>query len=254
MSTNPTAAASQIQPAIPLPQRADALLKAGDGWFRVIEDTKAEPLAATVRTLDNGPPGRRKPSPPTKGERSLVPRSCERRSPWKNTRNTLRRRTGSAGSTTPPMYSLSPSQPPWPPSGGCWPGKTHASGTRGIFSTGCSGRWLLRLANTPASHAAPLTPPQPKGGEGEKGPAGSPDGSGQQYVTLDQMAAWVNRSKRTLEKLALRKGNPLPDPDIQGGGGKPNEWKWERVRGWLEKEYGRNLPVVFPTLTETDRS
>jgi len=68
-----------------------------------------------------------------------------------------------------------------------------------------------------------------------------------QHITLDQMAAMVSRSKRTLEKLIGRKKNPLPDPDIPGGGGKPNEWLWERIRPWLEGEYGRQLPETFPT-------
>jgi hypothetical protein len=67
-----------------------------------------------------------------------------------------------------------------------------------------------------------------------------------QYVTLDEMAAIVNRSKRTLEKLKDRKKDPLPPPDIEGGGGKPHEWLWSTVRPWLEKEYGRTLPAEFP--------
>src|SRR5262249_42323723 len=80
--------------------------------------------------------------------------------------------------------------------------------------------------------------------EGKKPPTDPPAGSSQ-YVTLDQMAAAVHRSKRTLEKLSGRKKSPLPDPDIQGGGGRPNEWKWERIRPWLEVEYQRPLPDRF---------
>ena len=67
-----------------------------------------------------------------------------------------------------------------------------------------------------------------------------------QYVTLDRLAAIVGRSKRTLEKLRTRKANPLPDPDIDGGGGKPNEWVWSMIRPWLEAEYKRVLPEHFP--------
>jgi hypothetical protein len=74
-----------------------------------------------------------------------------------------------------------------------------------------------------------------------------------QYVTLDNMAAIVSRSKRTLEKLIGRKTNPLPDPDIQGSGGKPNEWNWERIRPWLETEYNRKLPTIYPG-RKSDRS
>jgi hypothetical protein len=65
-----------------------------------------------------------------------------------------------------------------------------------------------------------------------------------QYVTLDQAAARVNRSKRTLEKR-LKK---MPDPDVVGTGGKPHEWLWSRLRPWLEKEFGKIIPERFPTL------
>ena len=66
------------------------------------------------------------------------------------------------------------------------------------------------------------------------------------YVTLNQIAAIVQRSKRTLEKYASRKVDQLPDPDIQGSGGKSNEWDWVKIRPWLEKEFGKKLPEVFP--------
>jgi hypothetical protein len=72
------------------------------------------------------------------------------------------------------------------------------------------------------------------------------DASPPQYVTLQQMSAIVNRSKRTLEKLKNRKTNPLAHPDAEGGGGKPDEWIWSKVRPWLETEYGRKLPEQFP--------
>ena len=62
------------------------------------------------------------------------------------------------------------------------------------------------------------------------------------------MAAIVNRSKRTLERLKTRRTNPLPDPDTPGGGGKPNEWQWAKVRTWLEQEYSKDLPAQFPGL------
>jgi hypothetical protein len=63
------------------------------------------------------------------------------------------------------------------------------------------------------------------------------------FVTLDQAAAMVQRSKRTLEK----KRN-LPAPDIRGSGGRPHEWKWNRIRPWLESEYKRSLPQTLPRL------
>lgn len=67
-----------------------------------------------------------------------------------------------------------------------------------------------------------------------------------QYVTLDQMAARANRSKKTLERW-LRK-DLLPPPDIEGGGGKPHEWIWSNVREALQEHSGKVMPERFPTL------
>jgi hypothetical protein len=66
------------------------------------------------------------------------------------------------------------------------------------------------------------------------------------YVRLSQMAAIVHRSPRTLEKYKSRRRDPLPDPDVPGGGGKADEWLWSRVRPWLEQQFGRRLPEKFP--------
>jgi hypothetical protein len=71
-----------------------------------------------------------------------------------------------------------------------------------------------------------------------------------QYVTLDSMAAIVQRSKRTLENRRDRRTNPLPSPDVEGGGGKPHEWIWTKIRPWLTSEFGKQLPVVFPSQTD----
>jgi hypothetical protein len=67
-----------------------------------------------------------------------------------------------------------------------------------------------------------------------------------QYVTLDMLAALVNRSKRTLEKLKTRSNNPFPAPPVEGGGGKPAEWDYGIARPWLVQEYGKPLPEHFP--------
>jgi hypothetical protein len=64
------------------------------------------------------------------------------------------------------------------------------------------------------------------------------------YVTLLQMAAIVNRHKRTLQRLANKSTFPLPV--VEGGRGKPSEWRWDEVRSVLEFEYGRSLPAVYP--------
>jgi len=69
-----------------------------------------------------------------------------------------------------------------------------------------------------------------------------------QYVTLDQMAALVNRSKKVLEKRLNLANSTMPRPDVEGGGGKPHEWKWSEIRPWLEKEFGKILPENYPSL------
>jgi hypothetical protein len=46
----------------------------------------------------------------------------------------------------------------------------------------------------------------------------------EEYVTLDQAAAFVSRAKRTMEKLF--RSSSMPPPDVKGGGGRPHEWKW----------------------------
>jgi hypothetical protein len=55
----------------------------------------------------------------------------------------------------------------------------------------------------------------------------------------------INRNKRTLERRM--KANPLV-PDVRGGGGRPNEWLWTRIRSWLTQEFGKRLPDHFPRL------
>jgi hypothetical protein len=62
------------------------------------------------------------------------------------------------------------------------------------------------------------------------------------FVTLQQAAAIVSRSKRTLEKHKAE----MPVPRISDGGGKPDEWAWSELRPWLEKYSGRTLPSRFP--------
>lgn len=64
------------------------------------------------------------------------------------------------------------------------------------------------------------------------------------YVTKLQMSAIVNRSERTIRRLY--DAGTLPAPAVQGGEGKPSEWRWDDVRPILEKEYKRELPPIFP--------
>jgi hypothetical protein len=69
------------------------------------------------------------------------------------------------------------------------------------------------------------------------------------HVTLNQMAAVVGRSKRTLEKYKTqpprRAAGPMPGPEVEGGGGRADEWKWSAIRPWLEQVFGRRLPDRF---------
>jgi hypothetical protein len=67
-----------------------------------------------------------------------------------------------------------------------------------------------------------------------------------QYVTLDKMAALVNRSKKTLERYKSR--GELPSPDVEGGGGRADEWIWRRIRPWLQQKFKRQLPERYPSL------
>lgn len=64
-------------------------------------------------------------------------------------------------------------------------------------------------------------------------------------VTLDQAAARVHRSKRTLERYKTAGG--LPDPAIEGGGGRPDLWDWFVIRPWLMKTFNMNLPERIST-------
>jgi hypothetical protein len=63
-------------------------------------------------------------------------------------------------------------------------------------------------------------------------------GQGPDYIDLDQAAALVNRSKRTLE----RRLSQMPPPAVQGTGGKKSEWLYCDLRPWLEKEFEKKLP------------
>jgi hypothetical protein len=69
----------------------------------------------------------------------------------------------------------------------------------------------------------------------------------EQYVTLDQAAALINRCKKTLERRMNKKGSGAPPPDVEGGGGKAHEWRWSVLCPWLEVTFGKKLPERFPS-------
>lgn len=58
-------------------------------------------------------------------------------------------------------------------------------------------------------------------------------------VTLNQVAAWVNRTPHALRHYRKQ---GMPKPFIHGTKGKPNEYLWSEMRSWLEKVFGRRLP------------
>jgi hypothetical protein len=61
-------------------------------------------------------------------------------------------------------------------------------------------------------------------------------------ITLDQAAAVVHRSKRTLQRYLTK----MPDPRVPGGGGRPSLWAWSELRLWLQKTFLIDLPEEFP--------
>jgi hypothetical protein len=74
----------------------------------------------------------------------------------------------------------------------------------------------------------------------------SPETSREQpdLVTLDQAAAFVHRSKRTLERY--KTNGKLPAPSVEGGGGRPNLWEWSVIRLWLTETFNIPLSERFP--------
>ena len=82
--------------------------------------------------------------------------------------------------------------------------------------------------------------------EMEANPSASP---WQALVTLDQAAAMVHRSKRTLERHKTR--GTLPAPAVEGGGGRADLYEWTILRPWLTGEFGIQLPDRYPTRRES---
>jgi hypothetical protein len=69
-------------------------------------------------------------------------------------------------------------------------------------------------------------------------------------VTLDQAAAVVGVSKRTLERLKAR--GRLPEPFRKGGRGEAGLWRWCDIRPALTAVAKRPLPFRFPTTPPVD--
>ena len=72
-----------------------------------------------------------------------------------------------------------------------------------------------------------------------------PDNDALQLVNLDQLAALVRLSKRTLERHV----KSLPQPYRYGRGGRPTLWIWAEVRPYLIEEFGMpRLPERLPKI------
>jgi hypothetical protein len=103
------------------------------------------------------------------------------------------------------------------------------------------------LAAYEASRSRPTSDPDPSVADAAAGaevaappsPIESPD-----LVTLNQAAAIVHVSKRTLERH--KTSGKLPDPAIEGGAGKAARYDWKVMRPWLESKFKMKLPEVFP--------
>jgi hypothetical protein len=85
-----------------------------------------------------------------------------------------------------------------------------------------------------------LTPRKDK--RDQPSPTTRPPALPQELVTLDQMAAMVHRSKRSLERYR----GQLPAPRFRGRRGQTHLWDWPEVRPWLEETFGLRLPEHFP--------
>lgn len=73
----------------------------------------------------------------------------------------------------------------------------------------------------------------------------APNTDVESYVTLLQMAAIVNKTKKCIQNLKYR--GKLPPACIQSGPGQAHEWKWSVVKPILEDHFCRVLPETFPS-------
>ncbi|HEV7299233.1 MAG TPA: hypothetical protein VGN72_07705 [Tepidisphaeraceae bacterium] len=65
-------------------------------------------------------------------------------------------------------------------------------------------------------------------------------------ISMDQAAALVGRTKRTVQ--GWNEIDPMPLPEVEGGGGKRHEYSYAKLKPWLEQHSGRKLPDQLPDL------
>jgi hypothetical protein len=70
------------------------------------------------------------------------------------------------------------------------------------------------------------------------------------YVDLSQAAAMVHLKPKGLANYKRRKDEPLPDPDVTGGGGRKDLWLWTTMRPWLVRNFPAiQIPECCPEIT-----
>lgn len=68
-----------------------------------------------------------------------------------------------------------------------------------------------------------------------------------QLVTLDQIAAIVRRSRKTLQNYRCPyHPRAMPEPAVEGSGKIPHLYDWARIRCWLSLTFAIPLPEHFP--------
>lgn len=73
-------------------------------------------------------------------------------------------------------------------------------------------------------------------------PPFAPPTPDEQLVTLDQIAARMRMSKRSLERYKKE----MPPAVMRGRRGRTARWVWATIRPWLEETFGCQLPERFP--------
>ena len=68
--------------------------------------------------------------------------------------------------------------------------------------------------------------------------------SDEPYITLETLANYLRVSKKTMERRYLK--GKLCKPDIEGGGGKAHQWKYQTIRPHLVREFNRQFPERWP--------